>query len=195
MLVDPNYFVLNVLFQRFSEALHYIKWKKEDARRTFCLHFPLEPNSFMLSPTQIWKSGFRSLSSNDGTGNTFVFEALNQCSFNELMLPVCCDVCVSVCCVGGENLGRNVMARRTTRTGGILLNFPVRGSKEDATYFQNPLSSTCLVLVIEVLEYFYRVLLENIPGDSVTSSCSVLGKILDLFRKPHLAFYFDLVLR
>lgn len=164
---------------------------KRGCSDNFLFAFPLEPNSFMLSPTQIWKSGFRSLSSNDGTGNTFVFEALNQRSFNELMLPVCCDVCVSVCCVGGVNLGRNVMDRRTTGTGGILLNFPARGAKK-----MQPISRIlCLVLVIDVLEYFYRALLENIRGDCVTSSCSVLGKILDLFRKPHLAFYFDLVLR
>lgn len=140
--------------------------EKRGCSENFLFAFSLEPNSFMLSPTQIWKSGFRSLSSNDGTGNTFVFEALNQCSFNELMLLVCCDVCVSVCCVGGENLGRNVMARRTTRTGGILLNFPVRGSKEDATYFQNPLSSTC--------DRSTRVLLSSTLGKYPWRQCNII---------------------
>lgn len=107
MLVDQNYFVLKVLFIRFYETSPYIKWIKRDAQRAF--YFPPWPNSFVLSPAQIWKPESRPLSIDDGSGNTFVSEVLGRYSSGELMLSVWCYVHVSVCSLGGAKLDRRTV--------------------------------------------------------------------------------------
>ena len=84
----------------------------------FLFAFSIKPNSPMLSPIQLRKPGSRPLSVNDGTGNTFVSEALDQRSFSEFMPPVWCDVCLSVCCEGGTNLRGDGKERRTMETAG-----------------------------------------------------------------------------
>lgn len=38
---DTNYFVHKILFKRFYETPHSIKWIREDSQRPFCLPFPL----------------------------------------------------------------------------------------------------------------------------------------------------------
>lgn len=62
--------------------------------------------------------------------------------------------------------------------------FSCPGRAEDVTYSQNPFSQEVLP------QNFYLGLLENTPGDSVTLFSFVLLKILELFRKPHLKWFF-----